>query len=79
MGKGKHIPSQNQRILAYMNEFGSITPLDAMRDLGVYRLTSRVYDLRKLGYMIVDDWVEVSNRWGEKTRVKSYRLEEEET
>ena len=77
MGKGKHIPSQNQRILAYMNEFGSITSLEAMRDLGVYRLASRVADLRKLGYLVVSDWVEVRNRWGEKTRVKSYRLEEE--
>ena len=76
MGKGKHIPSQNQRILAYMNEFGSITPLEAMRDLGVYRLAARISDLRRLGHMVVSDWVEVSNRWGEKSRVKSYRLEE---
>ena len=78
MGKGKHIPSQNQRILEYMNEFGSITPLEAMRDLGVYRLASRVSDLKRLGYIVVGEWVEVSNRWGEKTRVKSYRLEQED-
>lgn len=78
MGKGKHIPSQNQRILEYMNEFGSITHLEAVRDLGVLRLASRVSDLRRLGYLIVSDWVEVRNRWGEKTRVKSYRLEQED-
>ena len=78
MGKGKHIPSQNQRILEYINEFGSITALEAMRDLGVYRLASRISDLKKRGYIVASDWVEVRNRWGEKTRVKSYRLEQED-
>lgn len=61
-----------------MNEYGSITPLEAMRDLGVYRLASRVADLKRLGYLVASEWVEVVNRWGEKTRVKSYHLEQEE-
>lgn len=42
-------PTQNQRILDYIRDFGSITQLDALQDLGVMRLASRISDLRKQG------------------------------
>lgn len=74
MGKVKHIPTQNQRILDYIERFGSITQLEALRDIGVMRLASRVSDLRRLGYPIVSDNVPVTNRYGEKCHVKRYRL-----
>ena len=75
MAKVNHNPTQNERIIDYMNRFGSITPLEAIRDLGIMRLASRISDMRKRGHVIISEWVEVKNRWGEKTRVKSYRLE----
>lgn len=75
MAKVDHKPNQNERIIDYMRNFGGITPLDAMRDLGVMRLASRISDMRRLGYDVVDEWVSVENRWGEKVKVKSYRLE----
>ena len=75
MPKVDHKPTQNDRILDYMHKYGGITPLDAMRDLGVMRLASRISDMRSLGYPIIDEWVTVENRWGEKTKVKCYRLE----
>ena len=78
MSKCKHIPTQNQRIVAYINEFGGITPLEAMRDLGVQRLASRISDMKRLGYLVVSEWCEVTNRYGEKTRVKRYSLEEQD-
>ena len=40
-------PTQNQRIIDYINQFGSITQLEALRDLGVMRLASRISDLKK--------------------------------
>lgn len=76
MPKVDHKPTQNDRILDYMQKYGGITPLDAMRDLGVMRLASRISDMRRLGYEVIDEWVSVENRWGEKVKVKSYRLEE---
>lgn len=76
MAKVDHKPSQNERIIDYMRKYGGITPLDAIRDLGVMRLASRISDMRRLGYSIIDEWVSVENRWGEKVKVKSYRLEE---
>lgn len=69
-------PTQNERILAYIDEFGSITQLEAQRDLGVMRLASRVCDLRKKGYNIVSERETVKNRWGEDCPIKRYRLEE---
>lgn len=73
-----HKPTQNERILSYIREFGSITQFEAMRDLGVMRLASRISDMRMRGYNIVSDWVKVENRWKEKVPVKRYRLAGEE-
>ncbi|MGM9683145.1 MAG: helix-turn-helix domain-containing protein [Eubacteriales bacterium] len=71
-------PTQNQRIIEYITEFGSITQLDALRDLGVMRLASRISDLRRNGYEIESDIVGVKNRYGETCRIKRYRFSERE-
>lgn len=71
-----HKPTQNQRILDYINEFGSITQLEALRDLGVMRLASRISDLRKRGYPITSTVEPVKNRWGESCYIKRYSLQE---
>lgn len=65
-------PTQNQRILDYIDQFGSITQLEALRDIGVMRLASRISDLRKQGFPIVSETDTVENRFGEKCRVKRY-------
>ena len=67
-------PTQNQRILDYIAEFGSITQLEALQDLGVMRLASRISDLKRQGYPITSKTEVVKNRFGEKCRVKRYRL-----
>ena len=74
MSKVETKPTQNQRILDYIGEFGSITQLDALRDLGVMRLASRVSDLRKQGYNIISKTEAVKNRYGENCHIKRYSL-----
>jgi hypothetical protein len=74
MGKVDHKPTQNDRILDYINRFGSITQIDALKDLGVMRLASRISDLRRLGYPIVSDIETVKNRFGEKCHIKRYSM-----
>lgn len=69
-------PSQCQRIVKYLNDFGSITQLQALADLGVMRLASRISELRKKGYAIDDAQVMVINRYGEKCYIKKYFLSE---
>lgn len=75
MAKVDHKPTQNERILSYINQFGSITQLEALQDLGVMRLASRISDLRRLGYPITSDIVAVKNRFGEDCHIKRCRME----
>lgn len=72
MAKVDHKPTQNNRILDYISVFGSITQLEALRDLGVMRLASRISDLRRLGYPIESKQEVVKNRFGEKCHIKRY-------
>lgn len=65
-------PTQAQRILDYMEEFGGITQFDALRDLGVMRLASRISELRKAGHKIKSETATVTNRFGEKCTIKRY-------
>ena len=69
--------TQNQRILDYLDQFGSITQLEALADLGIMRLASRISDLRRKGYPIASEMIGVKNRFGETCRVKKYMLEKE--
>lgn len=66
--------TQNERVLDYIRVYGSITPLEAMRDLGVMRLAARVSDLKRQGYNIVGSTEVVKNRFGEDCRVAKYEI-----
>ena len=65
---------QEERILKYLRDFGSITPLQAMEDLGVMRLGARIYDLKKAGHPISRRMVTRKNRYGESVSFAEYRL-----
>ena len=69
--------SQNDRILDHLNTVGPIRPMTAWNDLGIYRLASRINDLRKAGHKINTKKVEVVNRWGESSYIAEYSLEVE--
>lgn len=66
--------TQAHRVLDYLDENGSITQLEALQELGVMRLASRISDLRKQGYPIKSDVVAVKNRFGESCYIKRYSL-----
>lgn len=69
--------TQCKRLLDYMRGGGKVTSLDALSEFGIARLASRVSDLRKRGYPVMSEWVEVENRFGERVRVKRYWMEED--
>lgn len=60
-------------MLGYLKRRGSITPLQAQRDLGIQRLGARVYDLRREGVEIEAELVRRRTRYGE-ARVARYSL-----
>lgn len=67
---------QAERVLKYMRDFGSITQLEAMQDLGCMRLGARIFDLKREGYAIKKETETSKNRYGEDTSYARYRLVE---
>lgn len=70
-------PTQAQRVLDYIKTFGSITQLEALRDLGVMRLASRISELKSQGYPIDSKIETVKNRFKEKVHIKRYMMKEQ--
>lgn len=66
--------TQAERIETYMRDFGGITALEALRDLGVMRLASRISEMRRNGVKITDRMIPVKNRYGETVHVKRYEV-----
>lgn len=67
--------NQCEMIINYIKEFGSITTLQAFRDIGCTRLASRINDLKNQGYRFRDEFVTSKNRRGVKVSYKKYYLE----
>ena len=63
--------SQSEKILAHLQAGKTLTPMDALRLFGCFRLGGRVFDLRKQGHPIKSELVEV----GGGKRVARYSLE----
>lgn len=70
--------TQCQRIIDYIHQFGSISTLEAFRDLGVARLASRIHDLKGQGYKFITETKTSKNRFNENTTFKVYKLAEKE-
>lgn len=66
--------TQAERIRQYMEDFGSITQLEALNDLGCMRLASRISDLKKKGIPIKSEVIAVKNRYKEDCYIKRYSL-----
>ena len=66
--------TQNQRVIDYMTQFGGITQIQALSDLGVMRLASRISDLRTQGYDIKKEMITVRNRFEEECHVARYSM-----
>lgn len=71
----KPMNTTQSRVFRYMQDFGSITSIQAITDLGETRLSARIFELRRLGVGISFEWLNVTNRYGESRRVKRYILE----
>ena len=74
MKKETHV----DRVLRYLNDFGSITSLDAIREFGNTRLSATIYVLRHNYNIPIESKKEVSkNRYGEKTEFARYYIKGE--
>ncbi|MBF0785747.1 hypothetical protein E4T80_09780 [Muribacter muris] len=67
----KQSQSQNAQILAFMQNGGRITSLEALEKFACLRLSARIKDLRDRGYAVCDEFITVPSG----KRVKQYFIE----
>ena len=68
--------SQKHRVLAHLRDGKVLNQLVATKQYGILRLPARISELRQDGHFIKTTMREVHNRFGEKTRVANYILEQ---
>lgn len=67
--------TNKDRVLKYINDFGSISSLEAFNDLGNTRLSASIWLLRHEDELEIDSITETKlNRYGEKTHYSRYYL-----
>lgn len=66
--------TQEDRVLEYLQSHVGLTQLEATNELGITRLSARIFKLRSAGYDIVTNYKCVKNRFGENCVIGEYRL-----
>lgn len=66
--------SQNDLILKHLEKYGSISPLEAINEYGIMRLSARISDLKAKGVVIRTKSEVGANRRGEPTIYARYHL-----
>ena len=65
---------QKQRVIDYINKFGSISSWEAYADLGITQLGARIDQLKKEGYNFKTEWESSKNKFGDNPEYKRYYL-----
>ena len=66
--------TQGERIIRYIEENGSITPIEAFTYLGITKLATRVSEMKKDGVVFCQEMVTSKNRYGEDVHYMRYSL-----
>ena len=67
--------TQTDKVFDYMSSFGKITTMDAFVDLGITRLSARIWELRHdRGLSVFQKRTTRLNRFGETCTVMVYAL-----
>ena len=54
--------TQTQRILIYLQSGKQLTPIDALKKFGCFRLAARISDLRSQGHTIWTNYITKDNK-----------------
>lgn len=68
--------TQRQAVLEWLQTGAGITSMEAFKELGATRLSAIIFDLRKRGYNIEAQDVQVKNRFGNTVTIARYRLQD---
>lgn len=67
--------TQQEAILKYIDDYGSITTYEAFADLGITKLTTRISELRRKGYKFSSVSIPHECRYGRSVPFYRYRRE----
>ena len=65
--------TQHERILQYIDDFGSISPMEAFNDLGITKLATRISEMSREGHQFTKLMECTKNRYGDKVHYMRYR------
>ena len=65
--------TQHEMILAYIDRFGSISPMEAFNDLGITKLATRISEMRRKGQEFEKKPETRKNRFGKTCHYMRYR------
>ena len=65
--------TQHERILNYIDTFGSISPMEAFTDLGITKLATRISEMSSEGIQFTKERESTKNRYGENVSYMRYR------
>ena len=66
--------TQSERIMAYIKEYGSITPYEAFADLGITKLATRISEMTAEGIEFNKVMETSKNRYGQNVHYMRYSL-----
>ena len=71
--------TQNEMLIKYLNEHGSITTYESYSKLFITRLSARIFDIKnKYGIEFDEEWVTKKNIYGKICSFKKYILKRKE-
>ena len=65
-------PTQVERVLKHMQDFGSITSFESYSEYGITQLAARIVEIKRLGYEIETKRITRKNRYGERVYFVAY-------
>lgn len=68
--------TQHERILKYVKDFGSISPIEAFTELGITKLATRISEMRRMGIEFKKTVNYAENRYGERVHYMRYSLKD---
>lgn len=66
--------TKTDRVLQFLQDFGSITSWQAIQEFGATRLSAIIFNLKKKGYVFSDERVDFTDRYGYPSHFKKYIL-----
>ena len=69
--------TKTECIKRHLEEYGNITSWEAIQEYGVTRLSAIIFNLRKAGINISNEWISFTDRFGNDSKYVKYILKKE--